>query len=618
MPEKLVIKIDGTAFDPKLNDSLIEVIVDTNLFLSSMFSILVQDDADPDSGKMEYIDSDKFKVGAQVKIEMETDQIPGESTVKATLIEGEVTAIEPVFSAAGPVMLRVRGYDRSHRLTRGKKTRTFLEMTDADLVRKIAGDAGLTAEVDTTSQKYDYVMQYNQTDWDFLWSRARRLGHLICTEGKKLVFKKPETILGTAAPATLTWGNNLRSFEPRLSVMGQVSEVETTSWDPGTKQAIVGKESGAVKVVPEIGLKENSGGVLAKKAFGAAVGHIADVPVQNQGQAQAISKGVLTRAESTFIQAEGECANGDPRLLAGRTVEVAGVGTRFSGKYHVTEARHEYSRGVYTVNFGVTGQAPNTLHALLDRGNSSGNNNINGVVTAVVTDLNDTEKLGRVKVKFPWLPKNGSAEVSSTWARLAVPSGGKERGFFFTPEVDDEVLVIFEHGDVNFPYIVGALWNKKDKPPAGTAEIVKDGTVNQRVIRSRSGHTIILDDTKGKEQIIIQDKSAKNSIVINSKDKSMTIKAEGDLIFEAGGKFTVTSKGDVSVDSKAKATISSQSALSVESKQKATVKSGPGEMAVQASGTALKGTTVEINGSAKTDVKGGAMVQIQGGIVKIN
>jgi len=147
---------------------------------------------------------------------------------------------------------------------------------------------------------------------------------------------------------------------------------------------------------------------------------------------------------------------------------------------------------------------------------------------------------------------------------------------------------------------------------------VKDGKVNQRVIRSRSGHLIILDDTSGKEQITIQDKTAKNSIVINSKDKSMTIKAEGDLILEAGGKFTVTSKGDASVESKAKATISSQGALSVESKQKATVKSGPGELALQASGTALKGTTVEVNGSAKTDVKGGAMVQIQGGIVKIN
>ena len=619
MTEEIKITINGKAQADLIYD-LMEVVVDTNLFLPSMFSLLIQDDPDPNSGKMEYIDSDTFKVGAEVKIEMETDDIPDESgAIKAVLIVGEITAIEPIFSAGGPVMLRVRGYDRSHRLTRGKKTRTFLETKDSDLVSKIASEAGLSAQVDATTIQYDYVMQYNQTDWEFLWSRARRLGYQIHTEEKNLYFKKPDAALSTTVPAKLTWGYNLRRFEPRLSLMGQLSETVTTGWDPKTKKAIEGKETSVTKIVPEIGLGEQSGGAMAKKAFGAAAGHIADIPLQDQSQAKAIAAGMLTRAESTFIQAEGECAYGDPRLLAGRIVEVDGVGTSFSGKYHVTEARHEYRNGAYTVYFGVTGQTPNTMHYLLNNdGESHDTSRVNGVVTAVVTDLNDEEKLGRVKVKFPWLPKDGSAEVSSTWARLAVPSGGKERGFFFTPEVDDEVLVVFEHGDVNFPYIVGALWNKTDKPPAGTADIVKDGKVNQRVIRSRSGHLIIMDDTSGKEQITIQDKTAKNSIVINSKDKSMTIKAEGDLIFEAGGKFTVTSKGDVSVESKAKATISSQSALSVESKQKATVKSGPGELALQASGTSLKGTTVEVNGSAKTDVKGGAMVQIQGGIVKIN
>ena len=463
MAEEFVIKINGQPCDSELHDNLIEVVVDTNLFLPSMFSILVQDDPDPNSGKMKYIDADTFKVGAAVKIEAKTDEVPA----GAVLIDGEITAIEPVFSAGGPVLLRVRGYDRSHRLTRGKQTRTFVKMKDSDLVNQIAGEAGLSVDVDATSITYEYIMQYNQTDWEFLWSRARRLGYQIHTEERKLYFKKPEFTLSGSAPAKLTWGDNLRRFEPRLSLMGQISKVVTTGWDPDTKNAIVGSDTGAKKIVPEIGLGESSGGAVAGKAFGTASGYIADIPLQGQSQADAIASGMMTRAESTFIQAEGECAYGDPRLLAGRMVEVDGVGTRFSGKYHVTEARHEYSRGAYTVYFGVTGQAPNTMHHLLNGGETCDTNRINGVVTAVVTDLNDEEKLGRVKVKFPWLPKDGNAEVSSTWARLAVPSGGKERGFFFTPEVDDEVLVIFEHGDVNFPYIVGALWNKKDKPPAG-------------------------------------------------------------------------------------------------------------------------------------------------------
>lgn len=100
--------------------------------------------------------------------------------------------------------------------------------------------------------------------------------------------------------------------------------------------------------------------------------------------------------------------------------------------------------------------------------------------------------------------------------------------------------------------------------------------------------------------------------------KSMTIKTEGDLIFEAGGKFTVTSKGDVSFDSKAKTTLSSQSEFSVESKQKASFKAGPGELSLQPSGSALKGTQVEVNGSAKTDVKTSGILTVQGSLVKIN
>lgn len=617
MAIKLKIKVNGKQFDDKQYDNLIEVIVDTNLFLPSMFSLLLQDNAG--SNEFEYTDSDTFQVGGEVKIEINTNEVPTtKEMIKGTLINGEITAVEPIFSAGGPIMLRVRGYDRSHRLTRDKKTRTFMEMTDADLVQKIAREAGLTAEVDNTLVKYKYIMQYNQTNWEFIWSRARRLGYQIHVESKKLYFKKPDTQVNKTSPSELIWGLNLSEFKPRLSLMGQISKSVTSGWDPGKKQGIVHTETLAVKVSPTIKWNKGSGGEMAEKAFGVAVDCVANIPLQDQDQAKEIAVGTLVRAESAFIQADGECADGDPRLLAGRMVDVSGVGSRFSGKYYVTEARHEYRRGAYTVYFGVTGQIPNTMNYLLNGGETYDSGRINGVVTAVVTDVNDDEKLGRVRVKFPWLPKYDNAEVSSAWARLSVPSGGKERGFFFTPEVNDEVLVIFEHGDVNYPYIVGALWNKTDVPPAGTADIVSSGKVNQRVIRSRSGHLIILDDTEGSEQITIQDKTAKNSIVINSKEKSMTIKAEGDLILEAGGKFTVTSKGDLSVDSQAKATITSQSALNVESKQQATMKAGPGELALQASGSALKGTIVEVNGNSKTDVKGGAMVQIQGGIVKIN
>ncbi|MDQ3855312.1 MAG: phage baseplate assembly protein V, partial [Chloroflexota bacterium] len=129
------------------------------------------------------------------------------------------------------------------------------------------------------------------------------------------------------------------------------------------------------------------------------------------------------------------------------------------------------------------------------------------MVVGLVTNNQDPDGLGRVKVKFPWL----SDEDESSWARIVTPMAGNDRGLYFLPEVDDEVLVAFEHGDVRFPYVLGALWNGKDKPP----ESNDDGRNDQRTIKSRSGHIIRLDD--GDEaKLEILDKTGNNSIVINA------------------------------------------------------------------------------------------------------
>lgn len=158
-----------------------------------------------------------------------------------------------------------------------------------------------------------------------------------------------------------------------------------------------------------------------------------------------------------------------------------------------------------------------------------------GITIGQVTSNVDEEGLGRVKVTFPWL----SDEDTSHWARVVTPMAGKERGIFFLPEVDDEVLVAFEHGMMAFPYILGGLWNGKDKPPEK-----KDDKINRRTIKSTSGHLICLDDTDGEEKIEIIDKSGKNSVIINSSENSITISAEANIIIQAAdGKLTLSGKG---------------------------------------------------------------------------
>jgi uncharacterized protein involved in type VI secretion and phage assembly len=210
---------------------------------------------------------------------------------------------------------------------------------------------------------------------------------------------------------------------------------------------------------------------------------------------------------------------------------------------------------------------------LLSDGESSGTRTarVEGVVVGVVTNNQDPEKMGRVKVKFPWL----SDEDESNWARIASPMAGKERGFFFLPEVDDEVLVAFEHGDVRFPYVVGALWNGKDAPPADNG----DGKNNVRVIKSRSGHIIRLTDEDGKEKIEIIDKGEKNSIVIDTAQNTLTITVDKDIVLSA-------SKGTIKLDAQK---------IEIKSSADSKVEAGAG-MDLKASGQMkLMGATIDIN-----------------------
>ncbi len=166
-----------------------------------------------------------------------------------------------------------------------------------------------------------------------------------------------------------------------------------------------------------------------------------------------------------------------------------------------------------------------------------------GITVGIVTNNKDEEGMGRVKVKFPWL----FDKDESYWARVLTPMAGKERGFYFLPEIDDEVLVAFAHGDISSPYILGALWNGQDKPP----ELNSDGKNNLRMIKSRSGHQIILDDTENAEKIIIRDSTQKNQIVIDSKNNGISIQVEKDIAIVAKGKISIkSSDGDIEIGCK--------------------------------------------------------------------
>ncbi len=185
-----------------------------------------------------------------------------------------------------------------------------------------------------------------------------------------------------------------------------------------------------------------------------------------------------------------------------------------------------------------------------------------GVVVGVVTNNKDPENMHRVKVKFPWL----SDDVESHWARVAAQMAGNGRGSYFLPEVDDEVLVAFEHGNVDFPYILGSLWNGKDTPP----EDNNDGKNNHRTIKSRSGHIVRLNDTDGSETIEIIDKSG-NKIVIDASKNTVTIESQSDIsIKSSSGKLTMEAVG-IEIKSQTDVSVQANTALDLKASGQVTV-----------------------------------------------
>jgi uncharacterized protein involved in type VI secretion and phage assembly len=188
----------------------------------------------------------------------------------------------------------------------------------------------------------------------------------------------------------------------------------------------------------------------------------------------------------------------------------------------------------------------------------------NGIVIGIVTTLDDPQRLGRVRVRYPDLN-----DQPSDWARLVTPMAGADRGLFLRHEVDDEVLVAFEHGDPRRPYILGGLWSKADKPPADDGQPTEN---NWRFIMSRSGHLIKLDDTEGQETIEIVDKDGARRVVIDSAARKIQV------ICESGNVEVKAGAGSVTVE-----------AVSIEVK-------ATGNMTLEAAGTmTIKGATVNIN-----------------------
>jgi len=331
---------------------------------------------------------------------------------------------------------------------------------------------------------------------------------------------------------------------------------------------------------------------------------LATLPRPTQAEAKAAADALAANLGSACVELDG-VARGNPKLRAGTAVRLANVGDAFAGKYTLTSTRHLFNAEIgYTTEFTVSGRQERSFYGLT-AGGSDADKIHNGLVPGIVSDAKDPAKLGRLKLTFPWLDK----EYTSNWARVAQPSAGKGRGALVLPEVGDEVLVGFEHGNFDAPYVLGGLHNGKDTLPTFAVEPVDGGTgeIAVRGFVSRKGHKLEFVETDG---ITIASGDGKFVIKLDQKNqrievtsgKSVSVKAQNGITVDAGSgplelkgqKISVQSATDVAVEANTSMKLSGTSGVKVE------------------------GATVSVTGQGQAELTASGSVTVRGGLVRIN
>lgn len=524
------IEVDGQPLAAEYGALLERVVVDEHTSLPEMFVLRFRD------ADQTLIQGAGLGIGAQVKIMV----TPLGEDAADPLVSGEVTALEAELDVASGSHAVVRGYDHSHRLHRGRTTQTYRNVTDSDIVRMVARRAGLpTGRIDETATTHRLVSQANQSDWSFLHARAVEIGCDLSMSDGKLEFRLPAEASSAPAsgdltsrdPLQLVIGADLLAFRPRVTSAEQVAEVQVRGWDPEQQQVLTANVAAATSSVA-LALDP---GELADR-FGGPIHVASDRPWSTQGEVDAAASALAERIASAFAQADG-MATGNPRLRAGVAVSVGLAGHPFEGLYAITATRHVFDREGFRTHFSVTGRQQRSLLGLAS--GPEPDRLVSGVVIAKVTSTGDPGDQGRVKVSFPWL----SDSYESDWVRVVQAGAGPDRGFVVVPEVDDEVLVAFELGDIRRPYVIGGLYNGVAKPLLGEGFVDRStGDVRRRGFVSKHGHALVFLDDDDQDGIAMLTGDQELRVSLNASQTRIKVSSTGDVVIEAEGDVSITGR----------------------------------------------------------------------------
>lgn len=562
---------------------LVSCVVDANAGLPDSAELVYRDPGH------ELLTATGLTIGTPLRVSVVT--VTGQA--RELLFTGEVTALELDIDSTGSFTV-VRAMSKAHRLFRGRKVVAFRNMTVAAIVRRIAAGAGLSCgRIDAAGVTYTQLSQANVSDWDFLQYLAGENGAVIGMDDKgQLEFVRPTPSAGAPAPSTpatssplvLEYGRNLLELRAALTAAGGVDAVEVRGWNVTTKSPLVAREPSVLSDTVRPGL---SAATVSGAFGGGARLVVTDTPYGTQAETTAVARSVAAAVSSALGEVEAVVA-GNPLLRAGVPVALGNVGPAFSGRYTATAVRHvlEPEAG-YRTTLMVSASPDRSLAGLVTGGNAPTRDaRMPGLAIGVVTDVREPGGAGKgaVKLRFPWL----SDDYVTDWVRT-VQFGGGGGGGVLSPEVNDEVLVGFEQGSLDHPYVLGGLYNGVDRPSPHAIPLVDptSGRVNRRSLVSRTGNRIeLLDPPRGASGVRVASGNDRLEVLLNERDTSISVTVHGP-----GGQGTTSS-----------ITLTGQGIV---------LDAGTGDLE-------LRGRSVAITGRTDVRIDGGALAELQGRLVRIN
>lgn len=483
-----------------------------------------------------------------------------------------------------PSLLRVECRDAAVKLTVGRKSAYYYDVTDAEVIEQIADAAGLAADVEATAVTHPQMVQYYATDWDFVVTRAEANGKLVATRDGELVVRAPDA--GAEPALSLAYGGNLLDFEAVMDARDQFAAVTAAGWDAAAQELLEIEGAEAAAAAPGNVSAGDLASVIGLEALELRhAGQLADDELQAWADAQ--------RVKSAFARVRGRARfQGVAGVYPGDVVELGGVGDRFSGKALVSGVRHEIDvRNWETdVTFGLDPQWLGRAAGDVVEARANGLlPAVSGLQIALVTTLEgDPAGEDRVQVRIPLI----DAAEEGTWARVATldagaGSGNGGRGSFFRPEIGDEVVLGFLDDDPRNPVILGML-NSSAKPAPLTAS---DDNPEKGFV-TKSAMKLLFDDDK---KTITCETPNGNTAVLSDDDGGITLEDENGnrlvlsadgVAIESAADVTIKASGDVTVEG-ANVSSSASAQLKAEGSAGAEISSG--------GSTVVKGTMVQIN-----------------------